>query len=194
MHQGVVDWVRATLLPDMLQGKRLLDVGSHSVNGTMQQYLKDQGAEVWGIDVEPGEAVDEVLDVTQLLIRYGSKKWDIVLCTEMLEHCDRWQEAIYQMKESLVIGGWLILTTRSPGYPFHAPPDRWRFTKEVILEAFEDLADVATWSDPGYALNPQPGVFIRGRRWGPVGVPSVSAIPAPSEAKNAEYADPLFGR
>lgn len=189
MHQSVVDWVRATLLPEMVRGKRVLDVGSLSVNGTMRDYFAGLApAEFYGIDMRPGEAVDEVLDVNDLLERFGPQRWDLIVTTEMLEHCERWQNAIYQMKESLVVGGWLVLTTRSPGYPHHDHPnDHWRFSKETLMEALEDLEDVSTWSDPGFEIRfshfRQPGVFIRGRRGAePVSVPTVQAEPAPEPA------------
>jgi len=196
MHQGVVDWVRASVYRDMIDGKRILDVGSLNWNGSMRDYFLDTFSpqQYLGIDIRDGLDVDEVLSANELLETYGPKQWDLIVCLEMLEHCEKWQDAIYQMKESLTEGGWLILTTRSPGYPFHAPPDRWRFTKEVLRESFSDLDDVSTWSDPGYSeeewspvLPPsphlfQPGVFIRGRRGqGPVSMVYLEAEPAPSD-------------
>jgi SAM-dependent methyltransferase len=194
MHQGVVDWVRSSVYGDMIDGKRVLDVGSLNWNGSMRGYFLENYSpqQYHGIDIRDGVDVDEVVSANELLETYGPKQWDLILCLEMLEHCDKWQDAIYQMKESLTEGGWLILTTRSPGYPYHAPPDRWRFTKEVLREAFSDLEEVGTWSDPGHSeeWSPiletrhtyQPGVFIRGRRGqGELSMPTLEAEPAPSD-------------
>jgi len=202
MHQGIVDFVRATLPSPMVTGRRVLDVGSFDWNGSVRDFLIDmEPAEYLGIDILEGEGVDEVLSANDLLERYGPKRWDLIVCLEMLEHCEHWQDAVYQMKESLAEGGWMILTTRSPGYAHHAPPDHWRFSEEVIGEAFEDLAELTIWDDPGYSTKDftdpigftvqgvfyfQPGVYMRGRRLGDVRVPTVKAMPAPRDSGRSE--------
>ena len=197
MHQGIVDWVRASILPDMVEDRRVLDVGSADLNGSMRKWFLQQGViEYHGIDIVDGIGVDEILSANDLLERHGSAKWDLILCLEMLEHAEKWQNALYQMKESLKQGGWLLLTTRSPGYPFHAPPDYWRFTKEVLREAFSDLQAVETWSDPGFFVSEttyalQPGVYIRGQRQGEITLPMVEAEAAPPDLGSQEgFIDP----
>lgn len=191
MDIGVTDFVRATLPSAFVRGKRVLDVGSLDWNGSVRDLIISKNpAEYVGIDILEGEGVDEVLSANDLLDHYGPKRWDIIVCLEMLEHCEAWQDAVYQMKESLVESGCIVLTTRSPGFSYHAPPDHWRFTDQMLLRAFADLKEVETWNDPGLiARDPphpptgvfyeMPGVFLRGWRDGPVNIPNVIAFDAP---------------
>lgn len=204
MHQGVVDWVRATCLPEMVHDRRVLEVGSADWNGSMREWFEAQKpAEYVGVDIVEAPGVDEVVSATQLIQRFGPERWDLILCLEMLEHADQWQLALHQMKLSLAQGGWLILTTRAPGYPLHAPPDHWRFSKEVLKESLPDLDGVETWSDPGFAVPnerggtyfPQPGVFLRAQRlhrgWGSIVEQlELQAEPAPTEAAD-QYINPI---
>lgn len=184
----------------------MLEVGSADLNGSMRDWFEDQNpAEYVGIDIQGGAGVDVVLSANDLVERFGTERWDLVVCLEMLEHAEHWQDAVYQMKQSLAVGGWLILTTRSPTYPFHAPPDRWRFPKEVLRESLAEMEEVATWSDPGFTVpNPegiggtyfvQPGVFIRAQRGREPIVPrlEVQAEPAPTES-SGNYVDPMTGK
>lgn len=201
MHQGVVDWARATVLPEMLIKKRVLEVGSADWSGSMRDWFERfDPLEYHGIDLVDHKGVDEVLSANDLLESYGPERWDLVLCLEMLEHAEDWQDALYQMKASLDFGGWLVLTTRSPTYPLHFEPDHWRFTKEVLREATDDMAFVETWTDPGFsvvnreetqvAYYHQPGVFLRAMRTGPVHRITVEAEPAPTE-QTGEPFDPI---
>lgn len=192
MHQGVVDWVRASSLPEMVRGKRVLDVGSANWNGSIRTWFIDQGVDEYhGIDIIGAAEVDEVLSANDLLERYGPDQWDLILCLEMIEHAEQWQDALYQMKESLRWGGWLLLTTRAPGYPHHAPPDHWRFSKDLLRESLSDLQNVGTWSDPGFYVSEtvhsiQPGVFVRGQRLGEVVRPTGTAEVAPPDPGEQE--------
>jgi glycosyltransferase involved in cell wall biosynthesis len=58
-------------------------------------------------------------------------------------------------------GGVLVLTTRSPGFAWHHPPDRWRFTQQAFeqLLAMYHLDRVVLMDDPEY-----PGVFVKARK------------------------------
>jgi predicted SAM-dependent methyltransferase len=124
----------------------------------------------------------------------------------MFEHCYEWQDAIYQMKKSLVVGGWIIITTRSPGYPRHDfPGDYWRFTPDVIQAALSDFEEVEVTQDPGYVIDEgngseepfvhlQPGVFVKGKRGGEVSDVKIKTHMAPQEMdeNNAMFFDPII--
>ena len=52
-----VEWVKAAF-PDSFKGKRVLEVGSLDINGSVRGYFQD--CEYIGLDVGPGPGVDVV--------------------------------------------------------------------------------------------------------------------------------------
>lgn len=158
MHYSVMEWAREALGPIDLDGAKVLDVGALDENGSLQPYLRSRGAEVTGVDMRPGPGVDVVAHAEDLLDLYEPLSFDLVVCTEMLEHADGWQEALHVMKRLVAPAGYLLVTTRGPGFPRHEfPNDYWRFTPTIMARA---LADMTCWiaSDPG-----APGVFALAR-------------------------------
>jgi SAM-dependent methyltransferase len=172
----VLTWCKSVLTRDLVEGKRVLEVGSMDVNGSVRTHVESLDPAYYvGIDIAMGVGVDRILNVIGLLDAYGPKKWDLIISTEMLEHCPPWQEAVYQMKESLDKGGWLVLTSVAPGFPNHDwPGDYWRFTSEIFEVALLDLDDVVIQTSE------ELGIFGIARREGRVGLPSVQALPAPT--------------
>jgi SAM-dependent methyltransferase len=112
--------------------RRTLDIGAQ--NGPYAAYFPDRVA----LDVQRGIGVQVIGDAQALGIRDGS--FDVVLCTEVLEHLPEPQRAIDEMFRVLVPGGLLLLTTRFL-FPIHdAPHDYFRFTKyglRHLLRRFE---------------------------------------------------------
>jgi len=89
-----------------------------------------------GFDIKPGPNVDVVGDAH--LLPFADEEFDIILCSEVLEHLKDPKLAISEMKRVLKKNGKLILTTRFI-YPIHdSPHDFWRFTKYGLLELFRD--------------------------------------------------------
>lgn len=90
------------------------------------------------LDIQPRRGIQVVSDAQQLGI--ASEAFDVVLCTEVLEHLPEPQKAINEMWRVLKPGGTLLLTTRFL-FPIHdAPHDYFRFTKyglRHLLKAFE---------------------------------------------------------
>jgi len=79
------------------------------------------------LDIRPGPGVQVVGDAQALGI--GDGRFDVVLCTEVLEHLPEPQKAIDEMFRVLKPGGELLLTTRFL-FPIHdAPHDYFRYTK-----------------------------------------------------------------
>lgn len=102
-------------------GLRTLDIGAQ--NGPYAACFPHRIA----LDVRRGAGVQIIGDAQQLGIRDSS--FDVVLCTEVLEHLPEPQRAIDEMFRVLVPGGQLLLTTRFL-FPIHdAPHDYFRFTK-----------------------------------------------------------------
>lgn len=163
MHQSVKDFVgRSVLVKDVL-GKRVLEVGSRDVNGSVRRLIQSHGPESYvGIDMLPGQGVDVVMKAEELPFRYLPGVFELLICVETLEHVEFWRAALMGCKLALAPGGVMIMTTRSPGFPLHAyPSDFWRFTVEDFRAIFADLEILALEPDP---QEDHPGVFLKARK------------------------------
>jgi SAM-dependent methyltransferase len=131
-HSSVLTWA-ASLPPSVSKGRTVLEVGSYDVNGSVRPALEAHGPTSYlGVDQSAGPGVDEVADVTELPGRYPDG-FGLVVSTEMLEHVRDWREAMQALVELVAPGGLLALTTRGPGFPYHAfPEDHWRYPVPVM--------------------------------------------------------------
>ncbi len=140
-----------------VEGKRILEVGSCNVNGSLKTLLSHlQPAVYTGVDICEGPGVDRVCEVGDLAKEFGNESFDIVISTEMIEHVRDWKTAITNIKAVLSPGGKLILTTRSKGFSYHGfPYDFWRFEIEdmkAIFPDFEILNLIKDDTSPGVLL------------------------------------------
>lgn len=98
-----------------------LDIGAQ--NSPYARFFPNRIA----LDLRKGTGVQIIGDAQALGIADGA--FDIVLCTEVLEHLPEPQRAVDEMFRVLKPGGRLLLTTRFL-FPIHdAPHDYFRFTK-----------------------------------------------------------------
>lgn len=160
MHESVMSFVGAYVAEHELAAARTLEVGSFDVNGSGRSFFV---GEFVGIDHAAGPGVDEVADACAL--PFGDASFDVVLSTEMLEHCERPWLAVAEMGRCLAPGGHLILTCRGfnerGAFPFHNPPDNYRFSAQALAAMLLD----AGFSDFEIGADPQvPGWFVTARR------------------------------
>ena len=185
MHPSVMAWVSATLTQADVAGRAVLEVGSYNVNGTVRPLVLRHGpASYLGVDQTPGPGVDQVVDAERLAEVFGPDRFDVVISTEMLEHAADWKACMVAMANVLRPGGLLLLTTRSPGFPFHPfPDDHWRFTVVTMSKILVALGlgshELRPDPDPK-----SPGVLVRaikGDPWRPdlLALARVEADPAP---------------
>lgn len=134
----------ASLVPPFFQNPgRILEVGSCNVNGSIREVLSEYADEYIGVDLFDGPGVNVVLDVADLTDTFECQSFDFVGSTEMLEHCLKWQDALYQMVSVLRQDGLLLITTRSPGFELHDyPGDHWRFSYSDFEKIFQPLGDI----------------------------------------------------
>lgn len=125
---------------------RTLDLGAQ--NGPYAAHFPRRVA----VDLQPSTGIEVRADAHALPFRDGS--FEVVLCTEVLEHLVEPQRAIDDMFRVLQPGGRLLLTTRFL-FPIHdAPHDYFRFTKyglRHLLRRFEEV-EVAEETDSVGAL------------------------------------------
>ena len=160
MHESVMKFGHDTLTPAMIKGKRVLEVGSYNVNGSLRSHVQSMHPlQYLGIDLQHGPGVDAEMDfcamTKQQVIDLWPDRFDLIISTEMLEHAEHWRVAINNMKAVLKPGGWLLLTTRGVGFPRHGyPSDYWRFDCKDMQSIFADYK-LRTIADPQV-----PGVFV----------------------------------
>lgn len=144
-----------------IAGRRVLEVGARAVNGSLREVIESHGpAEYVGVDLEPGPGVDVIASAEQLVATFGESRFDVLVSTEVIEHVRDWRAVLSNCKRVLAPGGLILITTRSPGYPYHAfPHDFWRYDQADMRVLFADFELLALQDDPT-----RPGVFLKARK------------------------------
>jgi SAM-dependent methyltransferase len=109
---------------------RVLDIGCG-----LQPYralLDASGTQYVGVDRAHAHSNPTVIGSLDAL-PFRAESFDVVLCTQVLEHVPEPERALAEAVRVLRIGGRLILTV--PGvWPTHeAPYDFWRFTRHGLM-------------------------------------------------------------
>ena len=156
-NQGCMAFGRQCLTQAEVRGKRVIEVGAQNIDGSLRPGIEALGPKEYiGIDLVMGRGVDEVCDANDMLRRFGPESFDLLVSTEMIEHARDWRNVIANFKGVVRRGGFLLLTTRSPGFRVHNyPHDYWRFEPEDLRAVFSDFITIRLESDPG-----SPGAFL----------------------------------
>jgi len=142
MNVAVLDFFLRNASCEEFNDKRVLEVDSKFVNGSIRPLIERfcKPKEYIGIDIEPGKYVDIVLPVEKVVEYFGVESFDAVISTETLEHVLDWRTAVNNMKLVLKPGGYIYITTRSKGFPYHGYPyDYWRFEASDLIKIFRDF-------------------------------------------------------
>jgi SAM-dependent methyltransferase len=97
---------------------RVLDLGGRDINGSIRGLLP--AAKWTGCDITSGPGVDLVHDATQAWPD-DFDRYDLVVCTEVLEHVEQWPALLRTAAQALEPGGpeALFVTCASTGRPQH---------------------------------------------------------------------------
>lgn len=163
MNAAILEWVQRNVTPEEIHNRWVLEVGSGDINGSVRPWFEHNQCEGYlGVDANPGPGVDQVVDCEELTSAFDVGAADIVLSCEMLEHVRDWSACLAQLLLAVRPGGLLVLTTRSPGFPYHPyPEDHWRFT----VAGTRWMLLVAGFLDPLVESDPsEPGIFVKARK------------------------------
>jgi len=119
---------------------RLLDVGCGPK--PYWPFFAGVVAEYVGVDVVPHEAADLVGAVEDLPVEDGS--FDLVLCTQVLEHCDDPARAVRELRRVTAPGGRVLASTHGVQVYHPSPQDLWRWTHEGLRRLFSEQAEWAS--------------------------------------------------
>ena len=149
------------LARDEISGKKIIEIGSYNVNGSLRAYIESQRpAEYVGVDIEKGYGVDVVCTAEDVGRIVKDESFDIVVSTELMEHVQDWKKVVSNMKHICKPNGIILITTRSYGYPYHGwPYDFWRFEQEDMAAIFSDFQVLCLEKDGA-----EPGIFIKARK------------------------------
>jgi SAM-dependent methyltransferase len=113
---------------------RVLDVGAKQA--PYRKYFR--GTRFETVDVRPEVKPDFVVDVQELTKVVPCDSYDLVICTEVLEHVEHPRLAVEEMRRILKPNGTLLATTPFI-VPYHPDPtDYWRMTFEAWQSVLHD--------------------------------------------------------
>lgn len=118
MHREPEQFVAAVKrqVPDYFSGKKVLEVGSLDINGSVRGFFTD--CQYTGIDLGEGKGVDVVAHVTDYH-RLDDGEFDAIVSTETLEHDHAWAKSLTAMYRLLKPNGLLLVTCAAPNRPEH---------------------------------------------------------------------------
>lgn len=144
--------VRA-FLPDFFKGRRVLEVGSLNINGSVRGLFEN--CDYTGIDVGPGNGVDMVCPGQDFAA--PARSYDVVISCEMMEHNPQWRETWLNMLRLVKSDGLVIMTCASLGRKKHGTSDSTPFDspltvaqgvdyyRNLVAEDFTALLDHSAW-------------------------------------------------
>lgn len=118
MHVEAAEFLRAQSKQVKWDGATVFEVGAYNVNGRARDFVPKGWTSWVGFDLMSGPDVDVVGDAIELLPKQGT--CNVLVSTEVLEHCEAWAVLVQKMCESVRRGGYLLLTCAGPGRPEHS--------------------------------------------------------------------------
>ena len=113
MHGEAHDWIEANR--PVPSAAAVLEIGSYNVNGSVRDLFTEVRLYL-GIDLRPGLGVDQVVGASDF---DGLGRYDIVVCTSVMEHVLNPADVTECAWRALRSAGLLLLTTVTPQYQPH---------------------------------------------------------------------------
>lgn len=133
---------------------RVLDVAPQDHAGAGPAFVRSA---VETLDLDPASGATYIADLcrcNEALIPDGS--FDVVVCTEVLEHVAQPFDAVAEIRRVLKPAGVALVTTPF-NFRIHGPlPDCWRFSEHGLRRLFErfEIVELVALETPGRDLMP----------------------------------------
>ncbi len=142
-----------------------LDLGGAPINGDARSEVKASFIDWTAADIEPGPGIDWAFDATSspaLLPSDRLESFDVVLCTEVLEHVKFWYNIIWTAHVLLKPGGFLLLSCASTGRRPHGArgelsPALGEWYRNVYAHDLAESLQGAGFDEYTVKYNPRPG-------------------------------------
>ena len=107
MHSANIKWWTrvARLYPGLFRQRRVLEVGSRWLNGSVRDFFK--GCDYTGLDWRAGPCVDVVSLAHEMAF---DQPFDVIISASMLEHDPYWSKSLTAMVAHLNTHGALLLS------------------------------------------------------------------------------------
>jgi len=132
------DDVRALVreVPDTPAGARALDLGADK--SPYRDLLASRGYDVKTLDItlENGADFAGTAEATGL----PDASFDLVLCTQVIEHCMNPWAAVREIHRILKPGGYLVVSAPHVWFFHPHPTDHWRFTQEGMAHLCQEAS------------------------------------------------------
>jgi SAM-dependent methyltransferase len=117
-------------------GYRVLDVGCGPK--PYFPFFAEHASQYVGVDVVDHPAADMRGSVEDLPV--DDAAYDVVLCTQVLEHCDDPAVAVRELRRVTAPGGRVLASTHGVQVYHPSPQDYWRWTHSGLRRVFEENA------------------------------------------------------
>ena len=136
---NVTNLIRKASLFDDIELK-LLDVAPQQHNGAKEFFFKSQ---INTLDIDSNSGATYIADLCQNnQEKIPNESFDIILCTEVLEHTLNPFNAVNEIFRMLKNGGRVYASTPM-NFRIHGPsPDCWRFTEHGLRELFKEYSSI----------------------------------------------------
>jgi SAM-dependent methyltransferase len=121
--------------PEMFNDKDVLEVGSQNINGSVRSHFTN--CSYIGTDLGPAAGVDVVHDITKGPF---TGNFDVVISSEMLEHCEDWEAALSNMYNNIKPGGLFILTCAGPNRQEHGTHNHTPQDSKFTLNHYRNIS------------------------------------------------------
>lgn len=139
-----------SIFPDFFRNKKVLEVGSLNINGTVRDFFND--CNYIGIDLDSGPGVDVVCQGQHY--DAPDKSFDVVISCECFEHNPFWVQTFFNMHRMTAQNGLVVVTCATIGRHEHgttrtSPQDSpftvlkgWEYYKNLSVRDFSTAFDL----------------------------------------------------
>jgi SAM-dependent methyltransferase len=173
-------WLRAEA--EQANGKSILDAGCG--DKPYYPFFAERASEYVGVDANH-PAADLHGSLESLPVKDAS--FDVVLCTQVLEHADDPAQVVRELRRVVKPGGRVLASTHGIQVYHPDPVDLWRWTHEGLRRLFAENAEwssltvtpsAGTTASVGMIVGLYVDLLARRVRLGPVGRRVVAALNA----------------